>query len=104
MAKVSDKQTGEQVCVGPAASEKRDAQAASKREQQRLVQPAGCRTYIRRRLATEFPEIVDGFLEEAKKGGRNHVKQAIELLKPVRKGTSRRKGSAQRLLEKLSRA
>jgi hypothetical protein len=102
-AKVSDKQTGEQVCGEQAASEKRGEQAASKREQQRLMQPAGCRTYMRRRLATELPEIADGFLEEAKKGGCKHIKQAMELLKTMRKRTSRRRGSAQRLLEKLSR-
>ncbi len=65
------------------------------------MQPAGCRTYMRKRLATEFPEIVDGFVEEAKKGSCNHVKQAMEMLKPTRKGTPRRKGPMQRLLEEL---
>lgn len=67
----------------------------------RLMLPAGCRAYIRRRLAKEFPGIVDGFVKEAKKGSCPHVKLATELLRPLRKGTSRRKSEATKLLDDL---
>lgn len=56
---------------------------------------------MRRRLAKEFPEIVDGFLKEAKKGSCPHVKLATELLRPLRKGTTRRKSEATKLLDEL---
>jgi hypothetical protein len=67
----------------------------------RMMLPAGCRAYMRRRLAKEFPEIVDGFIEEAKKGSCPHVKLATELLRPVRKGTPRRKSEATKMLDEL---
>jgi hypothetical protein len=75
------------------------------REQQakRMMRPAGCRAYMRKELAEKFPEIVEGFVEAAKTGSVAHVKLATELLKPSRKGTTRKKGSATRLLEKLER-
>jgi hypothetical protein len=65
----------------------------------RLMQPAGCRAYMRRTLATEFPGIVEGFVEAAKTGSCPHVKLATELLKPTRKGTTRKKsGLAAKML------
>jgi hypothetical protein len=105
VAKVLDEQIGEQAVEGQQTQVPvgNDKASALTKEQARMMQPAACRTYVRKRLATEFPEIVDGFVKEAKKGSCNHIKQAIELLKPIRKGAPRRKGSAQRLLEKLSR-
>jgi hypothetical protein len=69
--------------------------------EQRVMQPAGCRSYMRRRLASVFPEIVDGFVEAAKKGSCPHVKLATELLAPTRKGASRKKDSVAQLLEEL---
>ena len=55
---------------------------------------------MRKRLAEEFPGIVQGFLEGAKTGSCAHLKLATELLaEPERR--PRRKGSALRLLEKL---
>jgi hypothetical protein len=71
------------------------------RESERLLKPAGCRSYLRRRLARVFPAIVEGFLEEAKKGSCVHLKLATELLAPIRKRASRKKGSVTRLLEEL---
>jgi hypothetical protein len=71
------------------------------RQSERLLKPAGCRSYLRRRLARVFPAIVEGFLEEAKKGSCVHLKLATELLGPVRKRASRRKGSVTKLLERL---
>jgi predicted transcriptional regulator len=67
-----------------------------------MMKPGACRSHLRRRLAKEFPKIVDGFVEEAKKGGCNHLKQTVEMLKPV-KGTPRRKGSAAKMLEEMDR-
>jgi hypothetical protein len=77
----------------------------TKRMQVRMMMPAGCRAYMRRTLAKEFPEIVKGFVEAAKAGSCPHVKLATELLKPLRKGPveSRKKGSVARLFEKLAR-
>ena len=58
---------------------------------------------MRRTLAKEFQGIVDGFVEAAKKGSCPHVKLATELLKPIRKGTSRKKGTATKYWEMLQR-
>ncbi len=69
----------------------------------RHLRPSECRSHMRRTLAKEFQGIVDGFVEAAKKGSCPHVKLATELLKPVRKGPSRKKGTATRYLEKLER-
>lgn len=77
------------------------ATAAKERLVTRLMMPAGCRAYLRRRLANEFPEIVDGFIKEAKKGSCPHVKLATEFLRPTRKGTTRRKSEATRILDDL---
>jgi hypothetical protein len=76
---------------------------ATQRQAKRLLRPAGCRSYMRKELAEEFPGIVEGFVEAAKTGSVPHVKLVTELLKPTRKGTTRRKGSVARLLEKLDR-
>jgi hypothetical protein len=48
-----------------------------------------------------FPAIVEGFLEEAKKGSCVHLKLATELLGPTRKRASRKKSSVTKLLEEL---
>jgi hypothetical protein len=77
----------------------------TRRIQVRMMMPAGCRAYMRRTLAREFPEIVKGFVEAAKAGSCPHVKLATELLKPLRKGPveSRKKGPVARVFEKLAR-
>jgi hypothetical protein len=56
---------------------------------------------MQKSLANAFPEIVDGFIKEARSGGCAHMKLAVELLEPVRPEPRRAKGSAQRLLEEL---
>ena len=71
------------------------------KQSKRVMQPAGCRSYMRKRLADEFPRIVEGFVEEAKKGSCPHVKLATELLKPTRKGTTRRRGVLAKLLKDI---
>jgi hypothetical protein len=82
-------------------SRKVESVDSRERQTKRILRPAGCRSYMRKELAEEFPEIVDGFVEAAKTGSVPHVKLATELLKPTRKGTTRRKGSVAKLLEKL---
>jgi hypothetical protein len=69
----------------------------------RYMRPSECRSHMRRTLAKEFQGIVDGFVEAAKKGSCPHVKLATELLKPIRKGTSRKKGTATKYWEMLQR-
>lgn len=66
------------------------------------LRPTQCRGYMRKRLAEEFPGIVQGFLEGAKTGSCAHVKLVTELLAEPDRKRSRRKGSAVRLLEQLS--
>lgn len=69
----------------------------------KYMRPGECRSHMRRTLAKEFEEIVDGFVAAAKKGSCPHVKLATELLKPVRKSPSRKKGTVVKYLEKLER-
>ncbi len=84
-----------------AKAEGTDEAVAAEKLAKRLMQPAGCRAYLRRRLAAEFEEIVDGFIKEAKKGSCPHVKLATEFLRPTRKGTTRRKSAATKMLDDL---
>jgi hypothetical protein len=69
--------------------------------EKRLLAPAGCRAYLRRSLAKEFPGIVDGFVKAAKSGSIHHVKLVAELMQPTRRGTTRIKGPAARFFQKL---
>ena len=73
----------------------------SQESQERPLRPRQCHKYLQKTLAKEFQAIVDGFVEEARKGGCAHMKLAVELLEPVKDEGRRRKGSAQRLLEEL---
>ena len=72
-------------------------------EVERALRPTQCREYMRRTLAREYRAIVDGFVKQAKKGSCQHVKLATELLQKPEPGKRRGKGTAVRLLEKLSR-
>ncbi len=65
--------------------------------------PSECRAHMRRTLAKEFDDIVAGFVAAAKKGSCPHVKLATELLKPIRKMPSRKKGTATKYWEMLQR-
>lgn len=76
---------------------KRDATV--KDEAGKALRPAQCRRYMRKRLAEEFPGIVQGFVDGAKTGSCAHMKLATELLGEPERVRSRRKGSAARLLE-----
>jgi hypothetical protein len=68
-------------------------------KQRRLLYPAGCREHLRKALAKEFEEIAAGFVKAAKSGSVPHVKLAAELLKPNRKGTTRKQSTAARILK-----
>jgi len=69
----------------------------------KYMRPSECRSHMRRTLAKEFQGIVDGFVEAAKKGSCPHVKLATELLKPIRTGPSRKKGTATKFWEMLQK-
>lgn len=74
---------------------------AAVEEVERPLQPRQCQRYLQRTLAKEFRSIVQGFVSEARNGGCAHMKLAAELLEPATKTSTRKKGTAQRLLEKL---
>lgn len=86
--------------------------AKEKEKQARVAapQPKYCRTYTRRRVAEALPEIVEKFVEEAKKGSVAHAKALANLGgldkgDVVPKATKRRgKGVAGLLLEALKKA
>jgi hypothetical protein len=67
------------------------------------MRPNECRNLMRRTLQDEFQGIVDGFIKAAKEGSCPHVKLATELLRPIRKSPSRKKGTATRYWEMLQR-
>ncbi len=45
----------------------------------------GCRVYLLRELMRQYPEIVQGFLKEAKKGSCQHLKLVQEMLESEKK-------------------
>jgi hypothetical protein len=67
------------------------------------MQPGQCGEHLRKKLAEEFEAIVQGFVEEAKKGGCQHVKLVTELLKDVEPSQPKKKGPATRFLEEWER-
>ena len=70
---------------------------------ERPLRPSQCRTYLRKTVAAAYPEIVDGFVTQAKSGGCQHLKMATEVVEsPKRTRVGPRvKGPAERLLEEL---
>ena len=69
--------------------------------QQKPLRPRQCHKYLQKTLAEEFPKILAGFMDEARKGGCAHMKLTVELLEPSKADGRQQKGSAQRLLEEL---
>lgn len=65
------------------------------------MRPKQCHKYLQQTLAKAFPDIVNGFLTEARNGGCAHMKLAVELLESAKPEPRRTKGSAERLLEEL---
>jgi hypothetical protein len=71
-----------------------------KAKRKKVLKPAECKKHIQEKLAQNFEAIVDGFVEEAKKGSCPHVKLANELLDKAAPG---KKGPAELMLEKWTR-
>jgi len=76
---------------------------AVREPKRKALRPGQCRTHMRNELAKEFREIVEGFVAAAKSGSCPHVKLANELLQPIRRNVSRRKGSVARYMEELDK-
>ncbi len=74
---------------------------AVKGDEARFLNPENCRSHLRKELAREFPSIVEGFVEAAKKGGVPHVKLTAELLAPPPRAASRKMGTMEKLLREL---
>jgi len=72
----------------------------AKAKRKKVLKPAECKKHIQERLAQNFEAIVEGFVEEAKKGSCPHVKLANELLKEA---APRKKGPAELMLERWTR-
>jgi hypothetical protein len=77
------------------------AAAEPQESQEKPLRPRQCHKYLQKTLASEFPKILAGFMDEARKGGCAHMKLTVELLEPAKDDGRRQKGSAQRLLEEL---
>lgn len=75
---------------------------AAEGEIRKPARPRQCHKYLQKRLTGAFDSIVEGFIEEARKGGCAHMKLAVELLEPVKTEARKTKGSAQRFLEELA--
>jgi len=56
-----------------------EVEAQSKKEGGRAPRPKHCRTFTRARVAEALPEIVERFVEEAKKGSIAHTKMLTAL-------------------------
>ena len=72
--------------------------------------PKHCRTFTRERVAEALPEIVETFVEEAKKGSIAHAKMLTTLggldkmtRRPAEGKKRRGKSSVRLLMEKLAR-
>ena len=72
----------------------------AKAKRKKVLKPAECKKHIQERLAQNFEAIVEGFVEEAKKGSCPHVKLANELLQGA---APRKKGPAELMLERWTR-
>src|SRR5438309_264473 len=64
--------------------------------------PNQCRKYLRTTVAGAYPDIVAGFVREAKKGGCQHLKVATQVVQSNRrpKAVRREKSAATLMLEK----
>ena len=95
------RQGGARGATGKFVKERGGTAEGRKAAEKETMTPSQCRSHMRRTLATEFEDIVKGFVTAAKKGSCPHVKLATELLKPERPRVSRTKGQVARLLEEL---
>lgn len=87
--------------MGQAEAQETGRNGAEAERKARQRRPSRCRSDMRKALTDNFDAIVKGFIEAAKTGSCPHVKLATELLKPTKRATSRKKGSVQKLMERL---
>lgn len=66
---------------------------------ERPLKPSQCRTYMRRTLAAQFPYILRGLVQGARKGSCQHVKLATELLQSTQPREAKKRGTVERLLD-----
>jgi hypothetical protein len=64
------------------------------------LKPSQCRPFMRSELAKQFPEILKGFVDEAKAGSCAHLKLTNELLQREG-GPAKKKGPTEKMLEEL---
>ncbi len=74
---------------------------AEEPQEQKPLRPKQCHKYVQKRVAEQFPAIVNGFIGEALKGSCPHMKLAMELLDSAKVTTRPRKSSVHMLLDQL---
>ncbi len=62
---------------------------------------AGCKKHLRDTVRAEFEKITSGFVKQAQSGSVPHVKLATEILGGPKKGTRRKKGLMERVLQEI---
>jgi hypothetical protein len=69
------------------------------------LKPHQCRNHLRKTVAAAYRDIVAGFVEEAKKGGCQHLRMATEVVESQKRirESLRPKSAAEQLLEDLDR-
>jgi hypothetical protein len=75
--------------------------AEKKGGRSRALKPSECKKLMRTELAKQFPEILKGFVDEAKSGSCGHLKLINQLLETPPE-MARKKGVTQRMLDELS--
>lgn len=79
------------VFEAPQACRRTPARERPHGDDERLLRPSQCRSYLRRELAEQLPGVVKALVESAKTGSYQHVKLMTDLLE-VRSGeTEKRK-------------
>lgn len=74
---------------------------AAEPQQEKPLRPKQCHKYMQKRVAEQFPAIVNGFISEALKGSCPHMKLAVELLESAKIDVRRGKSSVHMLLDQL---
>lgn len=74
---------------------------ATEPQQEKPLRPKQCHKYMQKRVAEQFPAIVNGFISEALKGSCPHMKLAVELLEPAKVDARRGRSSVHMLLDQL---
>jgi hypothetical protein len=87
--------------LGEGLVEKRMEEPVAKRGSGRRPSTVrGCRAYLQRELMRQYPEIVQGFLKEAKKGSCQHLKLVQEMMEAEK--ASKRPKVVEQLLRRMA--